>query len=151
MGSILSQLLQERDVIPDTLQQIYEMNGGTTVAAPSSAICEQIISLLRTYDNAYLVLDALDECNDETRWGLLEHLRSLGPNVHILITSRFHSTIDEELVDFSRLEISAHNSDIELFIDDQIQRNKNLRKMVEKQPALRLDIKQGVLKTAQGM
>jgi predicted RNA-binding protein YlqC (UPF0109 family) len=68
-----------------------------------------------------------------------------------LVTSRLLESIQEELEDFEQLEIKAHKSDIELFVDRQIRKNKNLRQIVQKITTLREDIKEGVAKTAENM
>ena len=68
-----------------------------------------------------------------------------------MITSRFLDSIKEELEDFAQLTIKAHRSDIELFIDHQIQKNENLRKVVQRSSTMRADIKQRVIETAEHM
>lgn len=50
-----------------------------------------------------------------------------------------------------QFEIRANKADIELFIDYQIRRNRNLRKIVEKSPRLRDDSKDVVFNTAESM
>lgn len=107
--------------------------------------------MVATYTEVFLVIDALDECSDELRWGLMEKLRECQPQVRLMITSRFLESIDEELEDFERLEIKANKADLELFIDHHIQKNKNLGRVVEKSPGMRVDIKEAVVKTAEDM
>lgn len=68
-----------------------------------------------------------------------------------MVTSRLLESIQEELEDFEQLEIKAHKSDIELFVDRQIRKNKNLRRIVQKKPTLREDIKEEVVKTAENV
>jgi hypothetical protein len=109
---------------------------------------------IEAFSEVYFVLDALDECSDEVRWGTVGRLRELSesqPKVRILILSRFLGDIGEELKEFERLEIKAHQDDIELFIDGQIQKSPNLRRAVEKSHSLRGDIKEAVLRTAKDM
>lgn len=151
LGSLLKQLAQEYESIPETLQELYDGYNDPNTLPSLDEISAAILSLIETYEEVFFVLDALDECSDEIRWGLIEKLREFYPEVHLLITSRFRDTIDEELEDFKRFEIKANRADIELFIDQQIQKNKNLRRIVEKKPALRGDIKEEVVKTADEM
>jgi len=65
--------------------------------------------------------------------------------------SRFLGDISEELKDFKRLEIKAQKEDIELFIDGQIQKNQTLRRVMEKSPSIRGDVKEAVLRTSKDM
>jgi hypothetical protein len=99
----------------------------------------------------YFVLDGLDECSDEVRWGLVEGLRALVPHIRLLITSRYRDDIREELEDFNRVDIHATRSDIEIFVDHQIQKNRYLLRMVDKSQRIRGDIKEAVVRTAEGM
>jgi len=82
---------------------------------------------------------------------LLDQLREFEDIVHIMITSRILESIEEELGDFEKMEIKAHRSDIELSVDRQIRKNKNLRRIIQKSPALRDDIKEEIVKTAKNM
>lgn len=107
--------------------------------------------MIDTQKEVFCIIDALDECNDDLRWALIEKLETLGPKLRVLITSRYLDSIAEELEGYQRFEIRANKADIELFIDYQVRRNRNLRKIVEKSPSLRDDIKQGVFKTAEKM
>ena len=86
---------------------------------------------MKSYQKVYFIIGALDECTEEVRWGLVEQLRRFQDVVQILVTSRFLGSIQEELEDFVQLEKKANRSDIELFIDRQIRKNKNLRKAVQ--------------------
>lgn len=144
-------MIQEHNSIPDTLRDLYERHHHQNTAPALEEVIEITKSLIPLYDDVVLVIDALDECGDEIRWELIEVLRQYQLAVHIMITSRSLETIEEELEDFAHLSIKAHKSDIEIFIDDQIQRNKNLRKAVQKNPTLRADIKQRVVETAEHM
>ncbi len=151
LGSILKQFLQDCESIQDILRDMYNGNVDPKSTPSSIQISTALSSLAKSYyDEIFLVVDALDECSDEIRWGLIEVLDRL-PNTRLIITSRFFDVIEEDLHHFERFEIKAHRADIELFINQQIEKNKNLRKMVEKAPKIREDIMEGVVQTAQDM
>ena len=99
----------------------------------------------------YCVIDALNECSEELRWDLLKKIDQYQPKLQLLITSRFLDSIAEKLSDFERFEIKANKADIEIFIDNQIKKNRNLRKHVAKSSTLRDDIKTSVVRTAEDM
>ena len=82
---------------------------------------------------------------------MVEQLRRFQDAVQILVTSRFLPSIHEELDDFEQLGPKSHRSDIELFTDRQIRKNKHLQKVVQKKPTLRLEITEGVVRTAGNM
>ncbi|KAL8906512.1 MAG: hypothetical protein Q9207_001998 [Kuettlingeria erythrocarpa] len=149
--SLLKQLVQEQEEVPNRLRELYERHYQQNSTPTPEEISEVTRIIIDAYDNVFFVVDALDECSDEIRWGLLEFLRQFQSSAQIMITSRSLDSIGEELEGFELIEIKAHRSDIELFIDDQIQKNKNLRKVIQKSSTMRADIKKRVVETAQHM
>ena len=133
------------------MSKLYESYGDLGMSPSSKDILEALLHLLGLYSEVFLIVDALDERSDDTRWGIIQALRSLTPNVCILILSRPRGDIGEDLKDFKKLEVKANKAGIELFIDAQIQKNSNLRRIVERSPSLRGDIKEGVVRTAREM
>lgn len=144
-------MAQEPTELPDVLVELYERYHDQSVPASSDAIFETLTLLIDTYSEVYFIVDALDECSDELRWDLLEKLRACTPKARLMITSRFLDNINEELNDFARLEIKAHKADLELFVDRHIQKNKNLRRIVEKSAVMRSDITEAIIATAEDM
>ena len=150
LGSVVQQLVQERPVIALT-QNIYTQHN----AGETPALQEELMALMRTalkeFDIVYLVVDGLDEADEDTRWELVQELMQLPDNVHLLCTSRSPEALDEDAQTFKRFEVRAHAEDLELYIDDQIQKNKHLRAMIRRRPPLRRDIKYDVVKVAKDM
>ncbi|KAI4123157.1 MAG: hypothetical protein LQ347_006261 [Umbilicaria vellea] len=146
LASLLKQLAQEQDTVPSLLQGLFEQHRDHNMALSLEDITNVLTSLTETYAEVFFVVDTLDECSDEIRWELLEKLQQCQPKIHLMITSRFLDSIGQELEDFERLEIKADKADLELFIDRRIQKNKNLRRIVEKSPRMRTDIKDAVVK-----
>lgn len=151
LGSFLAQLAQDHEPLPPFLRDLYERHRACRTSPTLSDLSIALSDVSNLYKRVYVVLDALDECTDDIRWELLEKLREIGPRVHLLVTSRDLDSIGEELQDFERLEIKANKADLELFIDHHIQKNKNLRKIVQKSPTIGEDIKVAVVTTAEDM
>lgn len=151
LASLLKQLAQEHDSIPDALLKIYEHHRERNTPPSVDEVFEALSSVIEAYKEVFFIVDALDECPEEVRWGLVEKLQSFQPKVRLMITSRYLDSIAEELADFGQFEIKANKADIELFIDYQIRKNRNLRRTVEKSPTLRRDMKIAVVKTAENM
>ncbi|KAL8730751.1 MAG: hypothetical protein Q9166_003821 [cf. Caloplaca sp. 2 TL-2023] len=150
-ANFLKQLVQESDPIPVPIIKFYEHYLDRHTSPSLSEIVETLASILEDYSQVYCIIDALDECGEELRWELLENLERLQPKLRLLITSRFLDSIAEELPLYERFKIKANKADIELFIDHQIKRNRNLRKLVDRSSTLRDDIKGSVVKTAEDM
>jgi len=123
LASIVKQLAQESDPIPPRLLDLYEHHRERNTSPSLADIAVTLSSTLEMYEEVFLIIDALDECNEELRWGLVDKLETLRPKLHLLITSRYLESIDEELINFKKYEFKAHRADIELFIDHQIRKN----------------------------
>lgn len=151
LASLLKQLIEEQDAVPDTLQALYERHCDHKTSLSAEGVAIALKAMIKTYSKTLIVVDGLDECSEENRWGLVEQLTQLHETVHIIITSRYLDSIREELKDFEQLEVKSHRSDIELFIDRQIRKNRNLRRVVQRNPRMRDDIKNGVVRTTENM
>ena len=82
---------------------------------------------------------------------MVENLLNLPEHARLLLTSRFLDSMDEQFSQFQQLEIKADKEDIELYVDSQIKKNRNLRRMVQKYHAMRGEIKDKIVKSAEGM
>ena len=151
LSSLLKQLLQDSEDIPSDLLSLYERHRDRNTSPTIDEISQALSTMIKSHEEVFCIIDALDECNEDLRWELVDKLETLGRNLRVLITSRYLDSIAEELELYQRFEIRANKADIELFIDYQIRRNRNLRKIVEKSPSLRDDIKTGVFNTAENM
>ena len=151
LGSLLAQLAQDLDPLPPFLRDLYEKHRAYRTSPTLSDLSIALSDVSNLYKRIYVIVDALDECTDDVRWELMEKLREIEPRVHLLVTSRDLDSIEEELQDFERLEIKANKADLELFIDHHIQKNKNLRKIVQKSPTIKEDIKVAVVTIAEDM
>ena len=98
----------------------------------------------------FLVVDALDECSDETRKELLTKIRDLQKKVKasLLVTSRHIGDIEQQFAGDLCLEIRASKSDVENYIDSQLVK---LPACVKENPALQQNIKECVAETVDGM
>lgn len=151
LSSLLQQLLQDSEVIPPDLLNLYERHRDRNTSPTTDELTQALSTMIESHKEVFCVIDALDECHENLRWELIERLESFGPKLRVLITSRYMDSIAEDLGTYEQYEIKANKADIELFIEHQLRRNRNLRKIVQRSPSLRDDIKQGVFKTAENM
>ncbi|KAL9578374.1 MAG: hypothetical protein Q9212_005757 [Teloschistes hypoglaucus] len=151
LSSLLQQLLQDSGKIAPNLHRLYERHRDHNGSPTTDEIFRALSSMIESHREVFCIIDALDECHETLRRELIEQLESLGPKLHVLITSRYLESIAKELETYQRFEIRANRADIELFIEYRIRRNRNLRKIVQRSPYLREDIKQGVFNTAENM
>ena len=152
LASIVKQLAQETFIhVPPFLLDLYERHNDRNTPLSLTEILEVLDVCATNHSKMFFIVDALDECSDEVRWALVQKIRSLGPRMRLLITSRPLDSIDQELEGFARLDIKADKADLELYIDHHITKSRHLQRTVHKSPALLGDIKEAVVKTAEHM
>ncbi|KAF8451222.1 hypothetical protein BGX38DRAFT_1269487 [Terfezia claveryi] len=115
--------------------------------------------LLKRYKHPAIVLDALDECPEETRSLIIEDLHSILDNathpVKVFIASRHSLDIEDHLQDLLHVRIEARDNaeDIENYVTKElalrVQNKKLLRGKIS--PALKQLIKDVLLRDAHGM
>ena len=121
--------------------------------------CVEIILKLVELDPVTIVVDALDECNHNTRFKLLNALREIidrSPNlVKVLISSRDDTDIVNCLKDFPNVLINAkdNGADIKRFIEEEIASSISNRRLLYGTVSedLKNEITMTLQKGAQGM
>ena len=114
-----------------------EMKGFPSGKLDIRKSCELILQLVEHYPLTTIVIDALDECDPETRFELLEGLERIlqdSPNlVKIFVSSRDDQDITLHLQDYPNLEIASNKIE-----DDIIRFVKNeVHELVQKKKLLR--------------
>lgn len=70
----------------------------------------------------YIIIDALDECESKSRNGLLNLLYELTDCAKVLVISRpYPEEIRKAFGRTPQIEIKAHSTDLELYINRQIE------------------------------
>jgi hypothetical protein len=115
----------------------------------------EIMKVLRSEIGGYpkskvfIVVDALDECREDVRQGLVTQLEALRPSVQLMVTSRPH--IPSEFSS-AELEVRATDDDLRDYVDARIRdRDRLLAKHLEGREELRNDIRKRVVENADGM
>ncbi|KAH6665146.1 hypothetical protein B0J14DRAFT_492700 [Halenospora varia] len=153
LASVLQQLIPVGKSMSKDLQNILKthQNAGThpNLADLSSMLQTQIA----TYGETYIVIDGLDECywDDERGPIFLDEILKLLPDIHLMITSRPLASLEFELEDAVRLEISAREADVRAHLDRRLDENKRIASFVRKYPTLKTEIIDAVATKAQGM
>ncbi|KIJ50450.1 hypothetical protein M422DRAFT_245727 [Sphaerobolus stellatus SS14] len=138
---LLKQLLQQSFVTDDAVIQLTQMKvkGESLSRADLQGI---LVAQLHHFAGTFIVLDAFDEILDETiRNDLLaafDHMVS-HCHAHVMITSQHH------VIDFkkgTKLEITAMQDDLEVYIKAEIYRMKNLHNLKLRVP----DIEETIIK-----
>lgn len=135
----MKQLTRRMTELPTELEALYEkhhLNASTPCVAELQDV---FMKVSKRFGQVFLVLDALDECTNDQREGLLgflHYIMSSGggdqSNVKVLITSRQEQDIRQALMSFPIVEIEARKvkADIKSYVMakvDQYLQNGALR------------------------
>ncbi|KAL7269736.1 hypothetical protein RUND412_007583 [Rhizina undulata] len=119
---------------------------------------ELILQLSRTFEQTVIIIDALDECNKDTRCQLLDALKELlssTERLKIFITSRNDDDIRIELENESDVYIqpSDNSSDIKQFVVAEVEKYISRKRLLrgEVQPELKQTIMDTLTHGADGM
>ena len=141
---------------PDRFREIYELHSSKSTNQSFSldevhALSHEIVAL---FDRAYIVIDALDECNEADRDKLisrLEKLQATSGRLHILITSRPKQVVSDAFPGAGLLEISANELDIQTYINERIKTERRLQGHLRKSPDLKSSMLETITSRCQGM
>jgi Cdc6-like AAA superfamily ATPase len=150
LSALLKQLVQEQSLIPKPVKELYDYHSKRKTRPSFDEVSKSLCSIIESYSQVFIVVDALDECNDNTCTKLLSEIRNLQTrsNTKLMATSRFSSTIMQNFKEDIKLEIRADDEDVERYLESQMSR---LRSFVTKSPTLPQLIKTSITKAVDGM
>lgn len=123
ISAFMKQLCRKREEIPSWLLK-FKNNSYSPSSASNKA---SFISLARTFDEIFVVIDALDECPKEKRATIIQFITAVTdelPRIKIFVTSRRELDIIGafEDSDTPAIRIEAENvaADIEQFVTTEV-------------------------------
>jgi hypothetical protein len=108
-------------------------------------------SAINQYSKVYFIIDALDEYPEHPRHLFLEYLGTLGPQVHIMMTSRPHLDLGAVFPGLRMIEIQATEEDIYRYLAMQIKNSPRLSKHIQTRPELVDEIQSKIVANCKGM
>ena len=153
VGSLLQQLVNQRKSIPEEISTLYHKYAPQNTRPSLSECSELLQKQVASYKRVIIVIDALDECDDtnSTRDIIVAELHRLPSNVQLLVTSRPLTSIGESLDYSRRLQISASEDDVELYINARLETQPQLARHIKKEPALKDHILKRLVEKVKGM
>ncbi|XXG98946.1 hypothetical protein Hte_005279 [Hypoxylon texense] len=151
LGSLLRQFQTEGDPHPEVLQKFreYRQRGkfNSSPQKPSLDDIKLMLSEVSANKTVFVVVDALDEFNIESRGLLLQHIKDIESSVKILVTSRVLEHLKRLQVGFKTGEIKAHVDDMDKYIEHEINFSPSLMSF----PTLHEEIKTQVKRKSEQM
>jgi hypothetical protein len=153
MASLVKQLSLRKPSTLDHIQKLYEQCDRGKARPGVTKLTETLKNLCTVYRRIYVVIDALDECDDESRELLLAQLEKVDHSiVRIFLTSRPHLIeMQRKFDEFPQVEIMAKDSDIRVFIQNSIREKANLLELIEDTAQLEEKIVIAITSRAKGM
>jgi Cdc6-like AAA superfamily ATPase len=150
LAAILKQLVQIRPLTLGIVEEMHQKHACHGTKPSLDDIYSALQDVLAQYPYVYIVVDALDECENETRRQLCTKLLDLqkGADVRLMVTSRFVPDVEDAFQLALRLEVTASDEDVKQFVIGQIHR---LPGCVQRSPALQALVLQRVVEAVGGM
>jgi Cdc6-like AAA superfamily ATPase len=124
LAAIVKQLVQSRPSTLGLVEKLHEKHAGRGTQPSLNDIYSTLRDILAQYPYVHIVVDALDECQNETRRQLCAKLLDLqkGADIRLMVTSRFVPDVEDAFRLALRLEVEAINEDVKQFVAGQIHR-----------------------------
>lgn len=150
LAAILKQLVQSRPSTLGPVEKLHQKHAGRGTKPSLDDICSALRDVLAQCPYVHIVVDALDECRNETRRQLCTKLLDLqkGADMRLMVTSRFVPDVEETFRLASRLEVKATDEDVKQFVVGQMHK---LPKCVQRSATLQELVQEEVVKAVDGM
>lgn len=139
VATLIAQLCNHVVDLPERLKELYETCDNGKRVATLDNLQATLFVVAQNFGDVFIVADALDECpNGIIREELLELIKDMSTrsssNIHLLVTSRLESDIEELLLSLSTTRVipiqgSPLEADIKSYICNEISSNSKLKKI----------------------
>jgi Cdc6-like AAA superfamily ATPase len=122
LASLLAQLLLEQVSIPRAIQELYDNRRRTRPSLDK--ISEELCSVISNYSRVFIVIDALDECSEDSiRGALLSNIFKLQVLSDTRLMATFRPNIKPKFPSsLETLEVRAYEKDIERYLNSRMSR-----------------------------
>lgn len=153
LGSSLRQLAMQSVAILEDIKSCHKHHTRYRTRPSLNEIARLLRSQVETFDEVFIVIDALDECpeEDQIRKSFVAEVRALLPKVSLMVTSRNMPSIEKMFKHDTRLEIRAQDQDVRKFIKSQMEQRDGLVDLLEGHDDVQSSITATVLEKANGM
>jgi len=152
VASLLKQFSQVLPTVPESVKSLYDRHKARRSRPTFEELSDTLRSVLGGYHRAFVIVDALDECQttDSCRQRFLQGMLDLvgATQVNLFATSRSIPEIVEKFREATRLEIRASPEDVRKYVDGSIYQ---LPSFVGRNPELKEEVITAIIKAVDGM
>lgn len=156
LSSLVAQVCTQlrNGLIPERLGRLFSRCSDRRERPSLGELEGQLVDLFTLFTNVYIVIDALDECDDMSELlSLIHTLSKNSSNIHLLLTSRVEAQIMSELCPILTLPpisigSSAHDSDMRQYIRSRLENDPRLRRWPD---AIKAEVEEHISAHAHGM
>ena len=148
--SVIQQLVRAQNFILGDIRELYHKHHRSNIRPDLAEISKTLESVASLFSRVYIVVDALDECNNsnKTRDSLLSCLWKLDVHVQLLFTSR---PLDETIPKAVQFQVTAQETDMCKYLSGQIQKEPGLAKLCAKHQGLQEEVLDKIITKVGGM
>jgi Cdc6-like AAA superfamily ATPase len=150
LAAIVKQLVQSRPMMAEPVIRLYKQHASRSTKPSHEEILNTFRQVVAKFATVFIVVDALDECQDNTRRLFLARLQELqaGQDIRFLATSRFIPEIEAAFRETEKLEVRANSEDVRRFVAGQMYR---LPGFIQRDPSLQDMVEEKIVESAGGM
>ena len=130
LASLLRQIIESRPEMPKPVSELYKRIESQQRQLQQQDLEQAILLTCAGFEQTFIVIDALDECDNEHRKDLLRSLAALQkvPSMAIFLTSRPHvgEEITRKLGNPLQIEIGATDIDLRTYLSRRIDDSDNV-------------------------
>ncbi|KAI8166427.1 Vegetative incompatibility protein HET-E-1 [Colletotrichum sp. SAR 10_70] len=160
LGALAHQLAKQNEQAYVMLEEYYcelHPEKGLSGSPDPDDLMKVILTMAQLFDQVYLIIDGLDECQDTTG----EVVRALcaiaegSDEISMAVLSRNEENIRDHLsdpeIDFVNVQIAAHKEDITEYVTSEIQQRIRTKRLHFEDLSLEGEIVDGLVEGANGM
>ena len=145
------QALDKYVPMPEKLVMLYDSHSAGGTRPTLSDIRDVFFEVSKSIDTVYLIVDALDECLDQTRCIVIRELKHWLSDCKVLVTTRPIEDITQEFAAGSIVQIHAHDDDLKNYIQSRMATSSRLSALLQGRPDLEQNIIDGTTRRANKM
>jgi hypothetical protein len=156
VASVLKQIIQDQSSASGSIKAFCERFRDKQRHPRLINLIDAFRLEIQTYSKVFIVLDALDECQEDYQGRLIAELESISSTVYLMVTSRPLDLIKQRFQGACHLDINAMDGDVRKYIESRIRQGQTkneilLAQLVQENRGLRDSIAEKIVTNARGM